>query len=209
MDFLIETVAPSAANMIVTEATATDKNMWISGICMQANIKNRNGRIYPVYEIESAVKSAMERIKENNGIFGELDHPQTLTINSDRVSHAITELWMDGNNAYGKAKMLNTPMGLIGQELIKSGVRVGVSSRGAGNVTESGDVNGFVFTTYDLVLTPSAPDALVQPVYEHLEHLKSGNRVLTLAEQVRHDKDAQKYFEREIKSFVLDVLYKK
>ena len=155
---LIEELMPSQTNLI-TEASQDGKNVWLSGIFMQSEIKNRNGRLYPLSEISSAVNTAKQRITESNGLFGELDHPSSLTINLDRISHVITDLWMNGNNAHGKARLLNTPCGLIAQELVKSGVKMGVSSRGAGSVTESGGVSGFNFVTVDLVAQPSAPEA--------------------------------------------------
>lgn len=204
---LVEELQPSECN-IIQESSSDAKTMWLNGICMQSSIKNRNGRKYQREEIAEAVKIASNHISANGGIFGELDHPQTLTINSDRISHVITEMWMNGNDAYGKAKLLNTPMGLIAQELLKSGVKIGVSSRGAGNVNESGDVNGFQFITYDIVITPSAPNAYPGMVYESLA-TKAGQRVLTLAEQVREDKDAQKFFKREILSFIQNQLFHK
>lgn len=204
---LVEDLNASEAR-IVSESSTDGKSMWLNGICMQSTIKNRNGRNYPLHEISAAVNSASSRIKENNGIFGELDHPQSLNINSDRISHVITEMWMHGNDAYGKAKLLNTPMGLIAQELLKSGVKIGVSSRGAGNVNESGDVQGFQFITYDIVITPSAPGAMPGLVYEALQQQKS-QKVLTLAEQVRQDPAAQKFFKKEILNFIKNDLFKK
>lgn len=198
--FLSEQLQPSECN-IITESASDGKTMWLNGICMQAGIKNRNGRNYPLNEIANAVQSAQQRIKECNGIFGELDHPATLTVASADVSHVITEMWMVGNNAYGKAKLLNTPKGLIAQELLRSGVKIGVSSRGAGNVLESGDVQGFSFITYDIVITPSAPLATPGIMYESLQS-KQGYKVLTLAEQVQQDRDAQKYFVKEMKKFI-------
>lgn len=204
MQALIESVSPSDAN-IVCEST-TGQNMWLSGVFMQADVKNRNKRVYPVSEMSTAVQKAAEMIKENGGIFGELDHPQTLTINMDRISHAITELHMDGSNVYGKAKLLKTPMGLIAEELARSGVRYGISSRGAGQVNESdGMVSGFMFVTADLVATPSAPGAFPKPVYESLQNSKEGNRVITLAESMRYDDAAQKYFKKEITKFLENV----
>jgi hypothetical protein len=197
---LVEELTAGEAG-IVSEASTDGKSMWLNGVCMQSQIKNRNGRKYPINEIATAVQSAMLRIKENNGIFGELDHPQTLNINSDRISHAITEMWMNGNDAYGKAKLLNTPMGLIAQELLKSGVKIGVSSRGAGNVTESGDVQGFQFVTYDIVITPSAPGAMPGMMYESLQ-ARQGMKVQTLAEQMREDPAAQKFFKKEFLSWL-------
>ncbi len=208
MNLLIEQLQPGEAN-IVTESSTDGKKMWISGIFMQAQIRNRNNRVYPINEISNAVNLAKQRIVETNGIFGEIDHPQNLTINLDRVSHVITELWMQGDHAYGKARLLDTPMGKIGQELFKSGVKVGVSSRGAGNVNESGEVNGFNFITVDIVATPSAMQAYPGSIYESLEASKSGNKIMTLAEQVCQDTDAQKYFQKEILKWISDMNFSK
>lgn len=205
---LVEEFTPGEAR-VIQESSSDGKSMWLTGICMQSSIRNRNGRNYPISEISAAVQNAQQRIKECNGIFGELDHPQTLQINSDRISHVITEMWMNGNDAYGKAKLINTPMGNIAQELLRSGVKIGVSSRGAGNVNESGDVSGFQFITYDIVVTPSAPNAYPGLVYESLEQAKNGNRILTLAEQVRHDPAAQKYFKKEIMKWLSEGVFAK
>lgn len=205
---LIEHVEPSTAN-IICEGDEASKQMWLSGIFMQADVKNRNNRVYPVSEMTQAVNKARDGIKENGGIFGELDHPKELTINMDRISHAIKELYIDGNNVYGKAQLLRTPMGMIAEELGRSGVRYGISSRGAGQVNESdGSVSGYVFVTADLVATPSAPGAFPKPVYEGLQNSKTGNEVLTLAESMQHDAAAQKYFQKEITKFVENVFNK-
>ena len=119
---LIEDMSSDECGMI-QESTNDGKNLWLGGTFMQAGIKNRNGRVYPLQEMITAVNSANIVIKENGGIFGELDHPQSLSINSDRISHAITELRLEGNNVYGKAKILPTPMGIIAKALIESGVK--------------------------------------------------------------------------------------
>jgi len=203
---LIEELNPREA-MVVTESSVDGKNAWLSGIFMQAGLKNRNGREYPLTEISSAVKSAQQMIKERNGIMGELDHPQTLTINLDRVSHVITELRMDGNNAIGKAKMLNTPMGNIAKEFINNNVQLGVSSRGAGQVNESGGVTGFQFVTVDVVAQPSAPDAFPNAVYESLQMYRSGKKILDLAEATREDPHAQAYLKREILKWLSEGLF--
>lgn len=203
---LIEELSPSDAN-IVTESQE-GKDTYLSGIFMQADIKNRNGRVYPISEISKAVVNAQQRIVEHNGIFGELDHPQTLNINMDRISHVITEMRMDGANAVGKAKILNTPMGSIAKELINSGCRVGVSSRGAGAVNE-GAVSDFNFVTIDIVATPSAPGAMPNAVYESLEATIEGRKVLTLAEQMQSDASAQAYFKKAILEFVNTNIFAK
>lgn len=203
---LIEELQPSECNLI-QESSQDGKNLWLSGIFMQSNTTNRNGRNYPLSEIAAAVNESKTRLIEQNGIMGELDHPQSLQINLDRVSHIITELWMQGNDAYGKAKLLNTPMGGIAQELIKSGVKIGVSSRGAGNVNESGGVTGFQFITVDIVAQPSAPNAYPGSIYESLQQAKNGKTILSLAEQIRQDKNAQKYFKKEITTWLNTNLF--
>lgn len=207
-NLLIEELSPSDAH-IITESTNDGKNTYLSGIFMQADLKNRNGRVYPLSEITAAVNNAQQRIKEHNGIFGELDHPQTLTINLDRISHVITELRMEGNNAVGRAKILGTPMGNIAKELINSGARVGVSSRGAGSVNESGGVTDFSFVTVDIVATPSAPGAMPNAVYESLQSTLSGRKVLTLAQQLQEDPEAQVYFRKAIMKFLEEGLLAK
>lgn len=205
---LIEELKPSECHLL-QEASPDGKSLWLSGVFMQAGIKNRNGRVYPVNEISSAVEGAHQRIKEQNGIMGELDHPQSLQINLDRVSHVISDLRMQGNDAYGKAKLLNTPMGNIARELINSGVKVGVSSRGAGNVNEGGDVSGFQFVTVDIVAQPSAPGAYPGSMYESLQQAKNGHNIISLAEDVRNDPVAQKYLKKEILKWLSKGLFAK
>lgn len=205
---LIEELTPEECGL-VTESSQDGKDMWLNGVFMQASIKNRNGRLYPISELAVAVKSAEQRIKEQNGLLGELDHPQTLSINLDRVSHVITGLKLEGNNVVGKAKLINTPMGNIAKELIKSGWLPGVSSRGAGSVNEGGGVSGFQFVTVDIVAQPSAPGALPSTVYESLGMAKNGKQVMNLAETLRHDSTAQKYFAKEIRKFLYEMVNKK
>lgn len=205
---LTEQLLPSECN-IIQESSQDGKSHWLSGIFMQAELKNRNGRVYPLSEISEAVRAANVTIKQNNGIFGELDHPATLHVDPKNVSHYISEMWMQGNNAFGKAKLMNTPMGSIAQEIIKSGVRTGISSRGAGNVNESGSVSGFQFITCDIVLQPSAPDAYPGSIYESLDRARNGKAIMTLAEQVREDKAAQKYLQKEILTWLSTGLFAK
>jgi hypothetical protein len=202
--FLVEQLTANEGN-IVTEAIKEGNEVYLKGIIMQAGIKNRNGREYPLHEMVAAVNAATQQIKEHGGIFGELDHPQTISINMDRISHVITEMKMDGNNVFGVIRLLNTPMGQIAKELARSGVRYGVSSRATGNVNESGVVSSFQFCTVDLVVTPSAPGAMPTAVFEALEASKTGRSILTLSESLQQDKDAQKYFKEQILSFVKEL----
>lgn len=191
---LIENISPSVAN-IITESDGS-KNAWLSGIFMQAEVQNGNGRNYPLDEISKAVAAVNEKIKQGQSICGELNHPDNLTINLERVSHVITEMKMDGNNAIGKAKILNTPCGSTVRALLDGGVRLGVSSRGMGNVTE-GAVSDFQFVTVDIVSTPSAPDAFPNFVMEALDNKK----IRTLAEDVVADAKAQKHLTKAVMAF--------
>lgn len=197
----------SASVKCVTEANESGggKNLYLTGIFVQGGRKNHNGRVYPVSEIENAVKDITTRIKENGGVLGECDHPEGLTINLDRVSHTITEMWMEGSNGMGKLKMLDTPKGLIIKTLVDSGVRLGVSSRGSGDVDHRGYVSDFEIITVDVVANPSAQEAYPRPIYEALQR-KKGVRLEELAEAVAHDPKAQKHFHKEIMSFITDFL---
>lgn len=178
------------------QKTGTD--LYLSGILMQSAVRNGNSRIYPLEEIAREVDKAAKRIAEGHFILGELNHPDVLSINLANVSHAITEIKMVGNNAVGKMKLLNTPAGNIAKGIIEGGVRLGVSSRGAGGVNESGIVEGFDFTTVDIVNQPSAPDAYPDIVQEAL----GSKRIMTLAESVVHDKRAQASLQKEIFAFL-------
>ena len=202
MQLLVENLTHQECGMI-TESTTDGKSLYISGIFMGAEVKNRNGRIYPLSEMQNAVNRLNETIKEVGAQAGELDHPPSLTINSDRISHVITELRLEGNNVYGKAKILSTPMGNIAKVLItESGIKMGVSSRGAGDVNESGIVSNFNLITCDIVTTPSCATAYPTSIYESLDMAKNGNHIMTLAEAVQHDMDAQKYLVKEIQKWV-------
>lgn len=201
---LIEQLTPTQSS-IVTEAVQHGDNLFLNGIFMQADVKNQNGRNYPLHELTRVVESANTRIQEHNGIIGELDHPQSLTVNLDRSSHIITELSMQGSNAVGRAKILEkTPMGAIAKALIEAGVKIGVSSRGTGNVGTDGNVSNFELLTVDIVANPSATGAVPNAVYESLG-FANGPEVVTLAEQLQHDNTAQKYFQREMMKFITNV----
>ena len=169
---------------------------------MQSQVVNGNGRKYRLDELSNAVENIGKRIKEGHFICGELNHPSDLNINLANVSHAIVEARMDGNNAIGKMKLLNTPSGNIAKALIEGGIRLGVSSRGTGNVNEGGDVSDFAFVTVDIVSQPSATDAYPNVIREALENKK----VLTLAEAVVHDKKAQSYFKKEIEKLISSIV---
>jgi len=153
-----------------------EKEHYIHGIFLQANRKNRNGRIYEMKVMEPEVNRYMKEVVANKRAYGELGHPQGPAINLDRVSHIITELKRDGDNFIGKAKLTDTPMGNIARGLLKSGAQLGVSSRGLGSlVPKDGAMmvqpDFRLATAADIVADPSAPDAFVQGVMENVEWL--------------------------------------
>ena len=193
---LIEQLTPVQAGLMEMQDTA--KNTYLNGILMQADVRNGNKRVYPLEEISRAVGLIQERIEQGHYIMGELNHPDSLSIDLSRVSHAITEIKMDGANAVGKCKLLNTPMGNIAKGLLEGGIKLGVSSRGTGNVTNEGYVSDFNFVTVDIVATPSAPNAYPNMIKEAQENQK----ILTLAEAVVNDKTAQKHLQKEIFKFI-------
>lgn len=208
MEVLIERWSPETSRLMV-ESAKTGKNCFISGVFMQAEQRNRNGRVYPLAELSRAVNLAESVIKETGGIFGELDHPDTLVVNLRNASHVISELKIQGNNIVGKAKLMNTPAGAIARELFESGVKVGVSSRGAGEVNGEGLVENFQFVTVDIVATPSAQGATPSTIYETFDMNSQGRKVLTLAEQLVEDETAQKYFKAEFMRFLTQNLLAK
>ena len=183
------------------------KDLYMKGICIQGVIKNANQRVYPVQEIAKATKTLNDQISSGYSVLGEVDHPDDLKINLDRVSHMITEMWMDGPNGYGKMKILPTPMGQLVKTMLESGVKLGVSSRGSGNMNEygSGEVSDFEIITVDVVAQPSAPGAYPTPIYEHLMNTKGGNMAKGLAAEVRNDPKAQKFLKEALTNIIKDL----
>lgn len=185
---------------IVLESDDKDgKSLYLKGIAIQGGIRNANGRVYPVDEIERAVKTLNDQIQNGYSVLGEVDHPDDLKVNLDRVSHMITQMWMDGPNGYGKMKILPTPMGNLIRTMLESGVKLGVSSRGSGNVDDSsGKVSDFEIITVDVVAQPSAPGAYPTPVYEHLMNNRGGMRAFRVAQETKEDPKAQKYLKESL-----------
>ena len=206
MNYLRENLTFDQARVVVESQGENGKDLYMKGICIQGGIKNANQRIYPVDEIERAVKTLNDQISGGYSVLGEVDHPDDLKINLDRVSHMITEMWMDGPNGYGKFKILPTPMGNLVRTMLESGVKLGVSSRGSGNVSGNGTgtVSDFEIITVDVVAQPSAPGAYPTPIYEHLMNNRGGLRALRIAEEVKKDAKAQKY----IKESLLGIIGK-
>ena len=195
--YLKEHLTFDRAGMVVeSEGEGKGKSLYMKGIFIQGGVKNANERVYPVSEIENAVQTLNEQIQEGYSVLGEVDHPDDLKINLDRVSHMIVNMWMDGPNGYSKMKILPTPMGNLVRTMLESGVKLGVSSRGSGNVDDrTGEVAEFEIITVDVVAQPSAPGAYPTPVYEHLMNTRGGMRALRVATEVKEDPKAQKYLQ--------------
>ncbi len=196
---LQENLTFDQANVVIENANE-GKDLYMKGIIIQGGIRNANQRVYPVSEIGRAVKTLNDQITGGYSVLGEVDHPEGLNINLDRVSHMITEMWMEDSNGYGKLKILPTPMGSLVKTMLESGVKLGVSSRGSGNVLEdgSGEVSDFEIITVDVVAQPSAPGAYPTPIYEHLMNARGGMKAYELAQATRHDEKAQKYLKESL-----------
>lgn len=207
--YLRENLTFDRANMIVeaVKEEGTDlKTLFMKGIFIQGGVKNANERVYPVSEIENAVDTLNKQITEGYSVLGEVDHPDDLKINLDRVSHMITNMWMDGANGYGKLKILPTPMGQLVRTMLESGVKLGVSSRGSGNVNDmDGRVSDFEIITVDIVAQPSAPNAYPKAIYESLMNMKHGHKVLEIAKEVRGDKKVQRFLGEEVKRLINEL----
>ena len=182
------------------------KDLYMKGICIQGGIKNANQRVYPTSEISKAVEKVSEQVAGGSSVLGEVDHPEDLKINLDRVSHMITSMWMEGHNGYGKLKILPTPMGKLVETMLQSGVKLGVSSRGSGNVDEaSGNVSEFDIITVDVVAQPSAPNAYPTPIYEGLLNMRHGHKLMGIAKAAREDSRVQKHLKEGVISLIRDL----
>ena len=186
----------------LVENASGGKDLYMEGIFIQGGVKNQNQRVYPVNEIARACNAIAEKIKTGYSVLGEADHPDDLQVNLDRVSHMITNMYMNENNGIGKLKILPTPMGNIVKTLLESGVKLGVSSRGSGNVNESGGVTDFEIVTVDIVAQPSAPNAYPKAIYERVMNDCRRGVLMDVAGAVRHDDRAQKYLKEEVLRFI-------
>lgn len=194
---------------ILTEEKDGKKNLYIEGIFLQSELKNRNGRIYPFKVLEKEVNRYNEEYVKTGRALGELGHPDGPTVNLDRVSHRITSLKAEGNNFIGKAQILATPMGSIAKNLLEEGVKLGVSSRGMGSIDRQENANYvmddfMLATAADIVADPSAPDAFVNGIMEGKEWVWD-NGILqekTVAKYQRHINESSR---RELEARTLQV----
>ncbi|NJO61021.1 MAG: hypothetical protein HC836_23005 [Richelia sp. RM2_1_2] len=209
----------SAKAEVITEEAVNSlgqKNLYLKGIFLEGDVRNHNQRVYPVTEIRRAVEALNESIKTGESVLGEADHPEELNINLDRVSHVVTEMWMDGARGMGKLKILPTPMGNIVRTMLENGVKLGVSSRGSGNVDSNGRVSEFEIVTVDIVAKPSAPNAYPAAIYERRMHngvslndilnvKKEGIIIEDLALAAKYDPKAQQLLAEKLIKLMRDL----
>lgn len=193
----------------IVEEKNGKKDLFITGPFMQAEQKNRNGRVYARGILEREVARYNNDYVKSNRALGELGHPEGPSINLHRVSHKIVELKQDGNNFIGKAKILDTPMGLIAKNLLESGVQLGVSTRGMGSLKEIDGVmqvqdDFFLATAADIVADPSAPDAFVQGIMENVDWVWD-NGLLKASQVETYKRTVQKASSRELEGTKLSV----
>lgn len=206
---LSEHLTYNNAKVLVETGNETEgdgrKKLFLSGIFVQGGIRNLNGRIYPVSEIRNAVQHINNQLAEDMPILSEVDHPETLTINIDRVCGNIEKMWMDGSDGYGRMRILPTEKGNLVRTLIESGIRLGVSSRGSGNVSDTdGTVSDFEIITVDVVVRPSAAGAIPKPVFE-AKNSKRGAIITDLSEAVMNDPNAQKFLKQELMEWIKNL----
>jgi hypothetical protein len=209
--YLKEHLTFDRANMVVESVKEGElKHLYMKGIFIQGGVKNANERVYPVSEIERAVEDLNNQIRDGHSVLGEVDHPDDLKINLDRVSHMITNMWMDGPNGFGKLKILPTPMGQLVSTMLESGVKLGVSSRGSGNVDDgSGKVSDFEIVTVDIVAQPSAPNAYPKAIYEGLMNMRHGHKMLDNLKGAKPgDERVQRYVREQMIRLINDLKIK-
>ena len=152
------------------------------------------------------MKTLNDQIGTGQSVLGEVDHPEGLQVNLDRVCHMVESMWMDGPNGFGKLKILPTPMGGLVRTMLDAGVKLGVSSRGSGNVNEAtGEVSEFEIVTIDVVAQPSAPNAYPKAIYEGLLNMKHGHKVLEVAREAQHDAKVQGYLKDEVLRLIQEL----
>jgi ABC-type phosphate transport system ATPase subunit len=209
MKYLREQLTFTQANIQVLEESGPDgtgKHLYLKGICIEGDKVNANDRLYPLREISKAVATINTQIRDGNSVLGEVDHPEDLKINLDRVCHSVEGMWMDGTAGCGKLKILPTPMGELIKTLLTSGVKLGVSSRGSGNVDDrTGHVSDFEIVTIDVVAQPSAPNAYPTAIYESLMNMKYGHRLLEVAREAGQDNKVQRYLKSEVVKLIKDL----
>jgi Prohead core protein serine protease len=200
--YLKEHLSFTQAGLEILSEEAADgsgKTLKLKGVCIEGGVRNANERVYPVDEIAKAVDTINDQIRTGHSVLGEVDHPDDLKINLDRVSHMIEKMWMDGPAGMGTLKILPTPMGELVKTMLTNGVKLGVSSRGSGNVDDrTGHVSDFEIVTVDVVAQPSAPNAYPTAIYEGLLNHKGGQQLLDMFKDPAKSGKAQRYVKEEV-----------
>lgn len=210
---LIETILPDQKPLVAHQGTETliegaepQKFYYLEGLFLEGETQNQNGRVYPRAEIASAVDKLNQKIAERGPIAGELDHPEGMNLNFDRLAVAITEMRMDGNNGFGRMRVVPEGLGKIVEGAIKAGIQVGVSSRGTGNVDAQGKVSDFDIVTIDAVLNPSAPSAYpTASLAESIAQYQEGMEAMSLAQYAKYDPRAQHYLEKSLQQLFVEM----
>ncbi|ASV44108.1 prohead protease [Salicola phage SCTP-2] len=179
-----------------------NKDLHLEGLFIQGDVENHNGRVYPSSQIRTAVDDVKDRISKGYSVLGEADHPDDLTVNLDRVSHMIVDMWLNQSDGYGKLKILPTPMGQIISTLLENKAKLGVSSRGSGTLSNTGKVSEYEIITVDIVANPSAPDAYPKPIYESLMNMHGGEQMKNLARESLVESRARRELANNIKKFI-------
>jgi hypothetical protein len=198
------------ATQVLVEAVGNEKKTYIKGVFAESEKRNRNGRIYDFKEMQLACAKLNEAASQGRHVLGELDHRSELEVKLESVSHRIMSAEMNGNDIICKAEILEKhPKGAIAKALIDSGVQLGVSTRGSGQVNEStGRVSNFNLVTVDLVANPSAINAYPETIMEQIEMHKRGQYLMNVAEARQFDMAAEKYFQQEVERFIKAMLVK-
>jgi hypothetical protein len=198
------------ATQVLVEAVGNEKKTYIKGVFAESEKRNRNGRIYDFKEMQLACAKLNEAASQGRHVLGELDHRSELEVKLESVSHRIMSAEMNGNDLICKAEILEKhPKGAIAKALIDSGVQLGVSTRGSGQVNEStGRVSNFNLVTVDLVANPSAINAYPETIMEQIEMHKRGQYLMNVAEARQFDMAAEKYFQQEVERFIKAMLVK-
>ncbi|RMH14368.1 MAG: hypothetical protein D6698_12805 [Gammaproteobacteria bacterium] len=208
---LIERIMPAESELKVLQeeeqsfvkGLPPQKFFYLEGIFLEGEVRNGNGRIYPRKEIETAVQDLKERIRTYGPVAGQLDHPNHLSFDFLEIAVAIIDVWMNGNNGEGKMRVIPEGRGKIVEGALKAGIRVGVSSRGQGDVDDNGVVSNYKIITIDVVLNPSAPHAYpTATLAESMSRYDPRNELVKLADATLHDKSAEKHFEIAMRQFL-------
>lgn len=210
---LIETIMPNQSSLvakqeseILVEGTEPQKFYYLDGLFLEGETRNQNGRVYPRAEIEAAVNRLNEKISKWGPVPGELDHPDGMNINFDRLAVGITSMTMQGNNGHGRMRVVPEGLGKIIEGAIKAGIRVGVSSRGTGNVDDQGRVSDFDIVTIDAVLNPSAPNAYpTASLAESIARYGAGIEAMKLSEYAKYDPRAKIHLEKALETLFVSM----